>query len=453
MLKKILDFWASVKLAMFLFIMIALSSSLGTFIQQNDSGSKAVFWLSDKLGMTHEQIYMWLVKTGLADMYSSWWFIMLLVLFGVNLTVCTFYRLSHVYRHLRTPVTVNRNIFGDNSLTFEAEGDPEARVRNFLKNYTVVDENDGETLYIAAEKGRFARSGVYITHLGIMVILIAALVGITVGFKGNLGVVEGQSDNTIVNANNATRKLPFSVRLDNFDVKYYENSVKPELYRSEIAIIENGKEISKEVMVNSPIEYKGYRIFQTNHGFYPNKDLSFIMNTGKEGSVKKLAVQFGKKFTVPGTDISAEVTDFAPSLGQDSKGELVNFNTLMMNPAVKVEAFDENDVSLGYKWVFQNYPESGQAGGMKIEFVDVIGAQYSVFSVTYDPADYLVYVGFFILGLGVVIAFYFRHERIWVRIAENGGKKEVSVHADRSKFRSAIPELLEKFKQSVTKEG
>ncbi|WP_303851644.1 cytochrome c biogenesis protein ResB [Seleniivibrio woodruffii] len=453
MLKKILDFWASVKLAMFLFIMIALSSSLGTFIQQNDSGSKAVFWLSDKLGMSHEQMYTWLVKTGLADMYSSWWFIALLVLFGVNLTVCTFYRLSHVYRQLKTPVAINRNIFGENSLSFETEGDAESKVKDFLRGYSVVEEKDGDTAYFAAEKGRFARSGVYITHLGIMVILIAALVGVTVGFKGNLGVVEGQSDDTVIFLDKTTKKLPFSVRLDNFDVKYYENSVKPELYRSDIAIVENGKEISKEVMVNSPIEYKGYRIFQTNHGFYPNRDLAFIINTGKEGNLKKIAVQFGQKFSIPGTEISAEVTDFAPSLGQDSKGELVNFNTLMMNPAVKVEAFDEKDVSLGYKWVFQNYPESGQAGDMKIEFVDVIGAQYSVFSVTYDPADYLVYIGFFILGLGVVIAFYFRHERIWVRITDNGGVKEISAAADRSKFRSAIPELLEKLKQSVTKEG
>jgi len=42
-----------------------------------------------------------------------------------------------------------------------------------------------------------------------MVILIAALIGITVGFKGNLGVVEGQSDDTIVNANNATENCRF----------------------------------------------------------------------------------------------------------------------------------------------------------------------------------------------------------------------------------------------------
>lgn len=452
-MKKLLDFWASVKLAMFLFILIALSSSMGTFIQQNDSGSKAVFWLSDKLGMTHEQVFTWLVKTGLADMYSSWWFITLLVLFGVNLSVCTFYRLSHVYRQLKTPVTVNRNIFGDNSVSFESDADAESKVKDFLRGYSVVEEKDGNTLYFAAEKGRFARSGVYITHLGIMIILIAALVGIIVGFKGNMGIVEGQSEDTIVKIDNSERKLPFSVRLDNFDVKYYKDSVKPELYRSEIAIIENGKEISKEVMVNSPIEYKGYRIFQTNHGFYPNRDLTFLVNTGKEGSVKKIAVQFGNKFTIPGTEVSAEVIDFAPSLGQDSKGELVNFNTLMMNPAIRVEVFDDKDVSLGDKWIFQNYPESGQAGDLKIEFLDAVGAQYSVFSVTYDPSDYLVYLGFIILGLGVVIAFYFRHERIWVRITETDGKMEISATADRSKFRSAIPELLEKLKQSVTKEG
>ncbi len=450
-LKRILDFFASVKLAMFLFIMIALGSSIGTFVQQNDSGSKAVFWLSDKLGMTHEQVYNFLVKAGIADLYSSWWFITLLVLFGLNLTVCTFYRLSHVYRQLKTPVTVNRNIFDNssNSVTFEADDDAEAKVRSFLKNYSTVEETDGKTLYLAAEKGRFSRSGVYITHLGIMVILIAALAGIIFGFKGNLGVIEGQSDDVVVFADGKTKPLPFAVRLDNFDVKYYKDSVKAELYRSDITIIDNKKETQAQILVNSPVSYKGYRLFQTNFGFYANKDLSFIMNTGKKGQVKQIAASFGKKFTVPGTEISAEVVDFAPSLGQDEKGRLVNFNTLMMNPAVLIEVFDENEVSLGTKWVFNAYPESGLFNDVSIQFEDVRGAQYSVLSVTYDPAEYIVYVGFFILGLGVVIAFYFRHERIWVRITETEGKTVVSACADRSKFKSSVPELLEKLKNST----
>lgn len=437
---------------MFLFIMIALTSSLGSFVQQNEAGSKAVFWVSNKLNMSHEAAYTLMSKAGLTDLYGSWWFIALLVLFGLNLTVCTFYRLPYVYRQLKTPIAVNKNIYDSPSaVSFDISDADAGRILEYLKGYRVVEEKDGETLYIAAEKGRFSRSGVYITHLGIMLILIAALTGIGFGFKGNVAVVEGSSDNVAVTPDKKEKTLPFSLQLDNFDVKYYKDSIKPEYYKSEITLLEGSERTIRTVEVNTPVVYKGYKIFQTNHGFYAGENVIFKLKTGKKGKLHNTPVGFAKKFSIPDTELSAEILDFAPSLGQDEKGRLVNFNTLMMNPAVLVELYDEKDVSLGYKWIFKNHPDSGDMKDFNIVFEDVIGAQFSVFTVVKDPGRGLVYLGFIILGIGVIIAFYFRHDRIWVRLEQASGGMRVSAAADRSKFRSGIADDLEELKQYITK--
>lgn len=437
---------------MFLFIMIALTSSLGSFIQQNESGSKAVFWLSKKLGMTHEAVYTMLSNAGLADLYGSWWFITLLVLFGANLTVCTFYRLPYVYKQLKTPIAINRNIFDSTSaVSFDAPSADSEKVREYLSGFRIEEEKEGETIYIAAEKGRFSRSGVYITHLGIMLILIAALAGIGFGFKGNVAVVEGTNDNVAVTPDKKEKTLPFSIQLDNFDVSYYKDSVKPELYKSEITILDGKERIIKEIYVNTPVVYKGYKIFQSNHGFYAGQDVVFKMKTGKPDKLHNTPVGINKKFSIPDTNLSAEILDFAPSLGQDNKGRLVNFNTLMMNPAVLVELYDEKDISLGYKWIFKAHPESGDMKEFQVVFEDVIGAQFSVFTVVKDPGRWLVYLGFIILGLGVIIAFYFRHDRIWIKMEQTAEGMRFSAAADRSKFKSGIADDLEKFKQHILK--
>lgn len=438
---------------MFLFVLIAAGSSLGTFIQQHEAGSKSVFWLSEKFHTSHEQMYVILSKIGLVDIYGSWWFIALLLLFALNLIVCTFNRLPHVYRQLKTPVGINRDIFetSKNTVTFEAPEDAEEKIQGYLKNFGFVSETEDSVSYFAAEKGRFSRSGVYITHLGIIIVLAAALIGITAGFKGNIAIVEGSSDDVIITPAKKEVKLPFSIQLDNFDVDYYKDSIKPEKYVSDITIINGDKKEHLQLLVNTPVNYKGYRIFQTNHGFYAGDNVLFMLQAGKADKTSNIHTGFGQKFSIPETNLTAIVQDFAPSLGQDEKGRLVNFNTMMMNPAVLLEVFDENEVSLGYKWIFQKHEESGDMKDFKVKFVDVLGAQYSVLTVSKDPGKLLIYIGFIILSIGVIVAFYFRHTRIWVRVEKNGSVSRVSVAADRSKYKSAVGEDIDRLRNFILK--
>ena len=86
-------FFSSVKLAVWLLAIIAALSLLGTFIPQNQEAS---FYI-DRYGHSG---YRALLETGLTDVYSSFWFVLFLILFSINLTVCLVNRISLKIRML-----------------------------------------------------------------------------------------------------------------------------------------------------------------------------------------------------------------------------------------------------------------------------------------------------------------------------------------------------------------
>lgn len=61
-------------------------------------------------------------------------------------------------------------------------------------------------------------------------------------------------------------KLPFSVRLDEFSIQRYAGSNSPSSYFSKVGIAQNDKaDLSATISPNSPLDYDGYRLFQTSY--------------------------------------------------------------------------------------------------------------------------------------------------------------------------------------------
>ena len=95
---RVWKFFTSLKLAIFVIIFLAIASIIGTIIEQNQPLEKYRHFYSDGTIRLFE-------KLSLFDMYHSWWFLLLLVLFTVNLICCTVDRLPRVVRIVRNPKT------------------------------------------------------------------------------------------------------------------------------------------------------------------------------------------------------------------------------------------------------------------------------------------------------------------------------------------------------------
>ncbi|MCA1932944.1 MAG: cytochrome c biogenesis protein ResB [Calditerrivibrio sp.] len=444
MLKKILNFFSSIKLALVLFLILGLTSGFGSFVSASKPDSGVLGFFVNITGKSHQEVISLFSKIGILDIYHSYFFISVLILFSVNLAVCTINRLPSIISILKKDLEVNRSIFYKVSNENVNLNIPINKVEEILdkklRGFSKVEEKDGNFIYITAERGRLSRLGVHIVHLGVFLIIIAGIFGGIFGYSGNMGVMEGDTDNVVILKDNKTVTLPFKIKLENFYLTYYDNTTKPKEYSSDLVIIDDGPDKQFKVSSNRPIKYKNIRIYQASYGFYPSKDVKFIFDLRINDLIKRISVSMDEEYRVD-QSLSFSVRDFAPSLSIDPQGRLINLNDMMINPAVIVEFSIDGDVK-GSVPILANYPDTGKFDKFELRFIKAYGVQFSVFSVNYNPFLWLVYIGFIFLSIGMIIAFLQEHQILYIKLTDSGDSTFIEIKGYRHRFKKEVGKML-----------
>ncbi|MBN2538876.1 MAG: cytochrome c biogenesis protein ResB, partial [Deltaproteobacteria bacterium] len=247
--------FGSVRVTIFLFISLALTSIIGTIVPQNLSPEKYVS-LYSPAG------YSLLKYLDIIDMYHSWWFTILLIFLSVNITVCTGTQIRRISKlYLSVKEEIDDTVFGSSQVnrmfrSNESMSDLEDRLKVFLKSLMghdalCIKKNGGSYLFV--EKGRWSRFGMVFVHFSILFILCSGLIAAIWGFTGHMNLVEGEKSNRVfLTGEKGSLLLDFDVRCDDFTVDFYEGGL-PREYRSDLSILERGKHIlSAPVRVNHP---------------------------------------------------------------------------------------------------------------------------------------------------------------------------------------------------------
>ncbi|MGE5233228.1 MAG: cytochrome c biogenesis protein CcsA [Acidobacteriota bacterium] len=125
------------------------------------------------------------------------------------------------------------------------------------------------------------RIGFAITHTSILVILLGALTTWVYKVEGQLALWEGESAAKIVERGAhdqvLERTLPFTVRLDAFELDTYPGTRMPAMFRSRVTVIDpvRGTQQPAVIQMNQPLHYGGYSFFQS----------SYQMQQGRKASV------------------------------------------------------------------------------------------------------------------------------------------------------------------------
>jgi cytochrome c biogenesis protein len=255
------DFFASVKLTIVLLILLAATSIIGTLIQQGRSPQEYQQFYG-------ETLYRLFDLLNFFDMYHSWWFLALLGVFALNLTTCSLKRLPRVWKLVHEPVTVADDALFDglaNShrlrvpLSVEAARDRLVPLITEAFAEPLPTQRDGQ-LHLFAQKYAWARFGVYVTHLSILIIFVGAIIGNLWGFKAFVNIEEGTMVSQVRTADG--RKLidlGFAVRCDDFNVTYYDGTDRPKEFMSILDIVDGGREVvsDRKIVVNDPCPTKG----------------------------------------------------------------------------------------------------------------------------------------------------------------------------------------------------
>ena len=461
---KIWDSLASVKLAIIIFAVIALTSIVGTVLEQRAEPARNILILSKLFGESAAPVlYNIFDKLGFMNMYRSWWFTALLVIFSANLIICSLDRLPRIWKQIREPLNpMSEDQIRKFFITREnvLKGKPDD-VRDFVKgalktarfNYAETKEEQGYQFY--AQKGGYSRLGVYLTHFSILVILIGAIIGIRFGFSGYLNLPEGAMSNVAISSADRETPLGFYVRCDNFDVEFYGKSDMPKEFRSWLTIIKDGREIvKKSIVVNDPLTYAGITFYQSSYGLVPgglDRGIFIFNLVSRDGKGSTLNLRLGDTFHLPESDISGKIVDFSPALKFDEHGHTVTYANQMNNPAALIE-FSESGIRKFSGWILKRHPETWQLpGGGRVEFIDYWGVEYTGLQVRRDPGVWIVYFGCIAMSAGLFIALFMSHRKIWVKLIENKNNTKVIIGATANKNRAAFERKIDRIVSMLSK--
>ncbi len=454
------DFFASLKLAIFIMLLLGIFSMLGsTYIQQLQPFETYL----DRFG-PDKAVWFW--KLWLTDVFHSWYYIALIVLLAINLIVCSIKRLPRIWKQtfgservLKLDERTEKNL---KPITIEISSAEEIIRYLAKRGFKVFKEEEGDKVYIFAEKGRYSRLGVYVVHIALLVIMLGALIDLLLGIRGFLPVPEGSTEDImLVGPQDKPVKLPFAVHLKEFRIITYGEEAKEKgievkeefkeavaKYRSRIEIINSGKKVAEgPVEVNEPFIFRSYRIFQASYGLTGGvKDMGLVV-VDKNLADKDPAKAIVGKIRVR----SGEVTEFRDMLISVDRVMLNIFNPDAgfdgdLAPAVVLKVLkDRKDYNVPVVFDPQLTAFVYSEVGKDLEdfpyvfFMDGFVPQfYSGFQVSFHPGTNIIWAGSALLVLGMVLAFYTVHRKVWVRVEGNTAKIAFYSHKFKEEFRRSI---------------
>ncbi len=246
------------------------------------------------------------------------------------------------------------------------------------------------------------RIGACITHVSILIILIGGIVGSLTGFKEHLEINEKD-----------TVRLPHTdsyLRLDDFSLEYYPNSLMPKDYKSTLTIIEQGKKVlTKTIEVNHPLVYKGIWIYQSSYGKAKSSTqgnritIEASRDNGKW--VKKIQVRVGDEFRISQTNTTIKAVRFLPDFVMNGK-RISSKSERFDNPAVELEVYEDKKLK-ATQWAFYKFPNyhHGNNTNLELKLIGFESVEFSGLQIVKDPSVPIVWIGCGLLMLGLMMSF------------------------------------------------
>lgn len=423
------SFFASVKLAIVLLILISAASILGTLIPQQEAAGLFISRLSPGMADILHGLQLF-------NIFHSAWFMVLLGLLALNLIACSLDRFPMVWKRYRQESAPDReDVFEEipsDQVVINNPPLPEEahRLEMLLRKKTgkVRRRDIDDRSFLYAEKGAYSYFGVYLIHLSILVVMAGFIVGFLFGFEGYMNIPEGESSAVVaLKRGKGAKNLDFAIRCDRFFIDFYADGA-PRTYRSDLTFLEGGHaRQSASVLVNHPVTFAGMRFYQASYGMIPSGDpLIRIMQGDKK--IRGVKVAIGMEFELPEKKATVQMTR-------------VEENFMGMGPAVKLNI--QSPAGHIQLWVFKAIEQIIQANPGLLEQVPLFnpgafapyifsldqtdGRYYTGLQVARDPGVPVVAAGALLMMIGFIIVFFCSHRQIWIRLDRKADRTRISI--------------------------
>jgi cytochrome c biogenesis protein len=423
--KDLLPFLADFGLAIVLLLAIALFSISGTVIEQ---GQPVTFYQAnypESPALFGFLTWKVLLNIGLNHVYSTWWFLSLLILFGLSLATCTYSRQIPALKAARTWKFYEKPRQFE-KLALSTTLPPESLaglVRGLEKKRYKIFQAD-HALY--ARKGLAGRVSPIVVHASMILILLGSIWGSFTGFMAQEMVPSGAtfSVKNIVEAGTwAQPQIPkdWSMKVNRFWIDY-TNSGDIDQFYSDLSVLDaQGQEVDrKTIHVNQPLKHNGVTVYQTDWAIAAVK---VRVNNSPifQLPMARLPVSEGR---IWGTwvPIKPDMSAGVALIARDLQGTVVVYDT-----AGKLVGSLRNGMKLTVE-------------GVELSLIDIIGS--TGLQIKADPGIPFIYTGFGLLMLSVLMS-YVSHSQVWALTEE--GTLYVGGRTNRAQiaFEQELVEILD----------
>jgi cytochrome c biogenesis protein len=258
--------FADLRFAIIILLIIASFSIIGTIIEQDQSIEtyKLNYPLTNKvLGFLSWDI---ILKFGLDHIYKTWWFLILILVFGISLLTCTFlqqlpslkiarrcqfFRTTAPFSKLKVSKQLENNNL--NQLLF--------RIKE--NQYSIYQQKN----IIYCYKGLIGRIAPLIVHFSMILVLVGSIIGSLAGFKAQEIIPKTETFHiqNILSNGKLTLIPHTSARVNDFWITYNKQMTINQFYSDISFLNDSGIEIDqKTIFVNSPAKYNGINYYQTD---------------------------------------------------------------------------------------------------------------------------------------------------------------------------------------------
>ena len=257
---------SNLKFAITLLFLIGFSIALGTFIEQDQS---LLFYKTNYpdnnpiFGFIDWQL---IVRFTLNQIYTSYWFLFILLIFAASLISCTFTTQLPVVKKFK--LWQFRKYFKQfeqiGSINFIKRSSNNLSYGFYKKEYHLFRQNKQNYAY----SGLFGRIGPICVHFSILFLIIGSTWSAFNGYTAQEIVPRGEIfhiQNLLKSGNKSYIPQDFSWRINDFWITYTEE-LKTNQFYSDLSLIDNrGFELKrKTIFVNEPFIYKDITLYQTD---------------------------------------------------------------------------------------------------------------------------------------------------------------------------------------------
>jgi cytochrome c biogenesis protein len=410
--------------SIFLLLIISSLSVLGTIIEQENS----LNYYQKNYPISPNQVipFNWEVIEyfNLSHLYTSWFFLSLLAVFGASLLVCTFstqlpgLKNARRWKFSKDPTKINQLQYVE--LLKSKTSSPIIYCLNNINYHTFHQDN-----HIYGYKGLLGRVAPIFVHFSLILVLFGSLTSLFRGFLLQEMVPVGE----VFHLQNTVKagllsKIPQNIigRINSFQIEYYPNKSIKQFY-SNISLLNHDNKIlaTQTIAVNKPLSFEGLTFYQT------------------DWQVNGIRLKIGnsKIVQVPLQKITSNNQTFWIANFYSTSSD--NFSLVLFDIDGKISYYDQSgrlfqEVTIGQDIIINHT-------SLRIkEIMTSTGLQ-----IKQDPGTTIIYLSFLILMLSVTIS-YISYSQIWIVSTKNQIRLSGNTNRAKLTFEEDVLEIKNFFK-------